>query len=111
MNVGFIFIPIWLIFMGYIFYSLLTRKGRNLQIKNRYKADVIRDLGIISAGTTNQRGFSVNQKLHLLKCQSQTETFFLLEVTDTTLLSLQMNWIKLSKETLNTLFTLTKKVN
>lgn len=88
----FLFIP----FFIFILFMVLSKRGRNTGIKMMF-GDIVQDYGEL--GTTQLKmGFT--QSIRLLKCQKDTDIFYVLETTDSRPGSIQTTWTKIDVPTL-----------
>lgn len=88
-----IFIIIFVV--AIIFFT--SKKGRNKSIES-FAGKIIHDYGEFGESFLGKKPlFGVTQKLRLLKCEREGEVFHLIESTQKTNLSFQINYVKLSK--------------
>lgn len=84
------------IFFFVIFVSF-TEQGRNI-FRKLTVGEVVEDYGYI-----NEDEFGGNQKIKLLKCKKNHETFYVLEVQSGRFGNKRVEWIKLSYKTVQIL--------
>ena len=103
-----IIMVVWLIFAGFILFSIFTRKGRNTAIKLQFGGKVIEDLGELGQSGS----IFGNQTVRLLKCQRDDEVFYILETKTSQLLGVVYSFTKLDGPTIKQLAKiLTSKTN
>lgn len=83
-----------LAFMGFIAYSLFTKKGRRSFLQGTM-GEILEDYGDINSVKLNSL---VKQTLHLYKCSKEGKEYFVIEVRDNSILSFHISYIKISQE-------------
>ena len=101
MNVEILFWAVFIIFGSYALFVIFSKRGRNFSI-NKFIGTIIKDYGVVS----EDRIFGSKQKIRLLKCKKNEETFYVLETEFTAFLSLQFYYTKISALTANKLINL-----
>lgn len=98
---SFIFPIFFFLIFGYIIFSVFTIKGRDFTI-DKFIGKIIKDYGVIS----EEKIFLMNQKARLLKCKKNNSEFYVIEITNNSLLSKQLHYLKLTQESAMKLSTL-----
>lgn len=85
----------FIVFGGIILFTILSKKGRKGTVHLIY-GEIIQDYGDIDSIRIKKL---ITQTLHLYKCSNQGESFFILEIRNSAILSYYISHIKITTET------------
>jgi hypothetical protein len=99
MSSGLIFFTVFIIFMGFIFYAIFSKRGRRFGPKLIFGGNIVQEFGEIAKYPIPLG----SQALSLYGLEKGAEKFLVVEVRTIMPISVSVSWVKITDETLKTI--------